>query len=120
VTEVETALERQLSAVLMRGRRKPRIVKLPADATLVEQGEPGSDLFLLLDGVLRAEVDGEPVAELGPGALLGERALLEHGTRTSTLRSVTPCTVAVAGADDIDRTALEALSEGHRREDAAT
>ena len=27
--------------------------------TLVEQGEPGSELFLLLDGVLGVEVDGD-------------------------------------------------------------
>jgi hypothetical protein len=65
-------------------------------------------------------VDGEPVAELGPGALLGERALLEHGRGRRRCGPSPPCTVAVAGADDIDRTALEALSEGHRREDAAT
>ena len=62
----------------------------------IEQGEEGDALFLLLDGVLRVEVDGEPVAELGPGALLGERAVLEGGRRTATLVAVTPCKVAVA------------------------
>src|SRR5206468_2736748 len=117
VTEIETALERELSTSIMRGGEKPKIRKLAAGDTLTEQGAAGTELFLLLDGVLTAEVDGEPVAELGPGAILGERAVLEGGTRTATLRAVTPCKVAVAGADQIDPTALAEVAEGHRRED---
>ncbi|MGH2833310.1 MAG: hypothetical protein ACRDK2_11105, partial [Solirubrobacteraceae bacterium] len=42
VTVVETALERQLSGQVMRGGEKPKISKLKAGATLVEQGEEGS------------------------------------------------------------------------------
>lgn len=117
VTEVETALERELSMQIMRGGRKPKRRKVKQSRTLVTQGESGDEMFLLLDGVLSVEVDGEVVAELGPGAVLGERAILEGGTRTSTLRALTACTVAVASADDIDREALEQLAAGHRRED---
>lgn len=117
VTEVETALERELSATIMRGGAKPKIRKLKEGRTLVEQGQPGDELYLLLDGVLSVEVDERPVAEVGPGVVLGERAILEGGERTSTLRAVTDCRVAVAEADAIDRTALAELSEGHRRED---
>jgi len=117
VTEVETALERSLSATVMRGGARPRIRKLREGDTLVEQGQPGTELFLLLDGVLEVEVDGQVLAQLGPGALVGERAVLEGGHRTSTLRAVTRCKVAVAGADDLDRDALTELSRGHRRED---
>ena len=58
-----------------------------------------------------------PLAELGPGALLGERAVLEGGRRTASLVAVTACKVAVASAADIDREALRELSEGHRREE---
>ena len=85
---------------------------------LVRQGEPGTDVYLLLDGVIRVERDGERLAEYGPGAMLGERAHLEGGTRTSTLVAVTPCRVASVDADQFDRQALEELSGGHRREDA--
>jgi len=72
---------------------------------------------VLLDGVLAVEVDGNALAEVGPGALLGERAVIEGGTRTATLRAVTPAKVAVAAADDIDMDALAQVSMGHRRED---
>jgi CRP-like cAMP-binding protein len=116
VTEVESALERELSRTLM-GGRKPKIKSLADGKKLVEQGQPGTDMFLLLDGVLRVDVDGEPLAELGPGAIIGERAALEGGTRTSTLTALTPCKVAVVSADEVDREALAQLAEGHRRED---
>lgn len=117
-TEVETALERQLSVSIMRDGRRPRIRKVVQGDALVQQGEHGDELFLLLDGVLAVEVDGERFAELGPGAVIGERALLEGGLRTSTLVAMTPCKVAVARAEELDPDALRELRESHRREDA--
>ena len=68
--------------------------------------------------MLVVEVDGEQLAELGPGAVFGERAALEGGTRTATLRAVTDCKVAVAPVDRIDTDKLAALASGHRREEA--
>ena len=118
VTAVETALERTLSVQLMHGAAKPAIRRLKADEVLVRQGEPGADIYLVLDGVLRVERDGERLAEYGPGAMLGERAHLEGGTRTSTLVAVTACRVASVDASQLDRSALEELAGGHRREDA--
>jgi len=116
VTVAETALERQLSANIMQAGKKPRLSRLKTGDALVNQGDPGDSLFLLLDGVLSVEVDGEKVAEVGPGALLGERAVLERGRRTATLRAVTPTKVAVAAVDQIDLAALAEVSKGHRRE----
>jgi hypothetical protein len=116
-TEVETALERQLSADLMQGAAKPRVIKVDAGTAIVEQGDPGEELFLVLDGVVRVEVDGERIAEYGPGSMHGERAVLEGGLRTSTVRAVTKCKLAVAKADQVDREALQQLSAGHRREE---
>jgi len=117
-TEVETALERQLSATVMQGGAKPKIRKCKAGAVVTEQGAEEDDLFLVLDGVVRVEVDGERIAEYGPGSMHGERAVLEGGRRTSTVRAVTACKLAVASADSVDRAALGELAAGHRREDA--
>ncbi len=118
VTAVETALERSLSVQLMHGAAKPAIRRLKAGDVLVRQGQPGADIYLVLDGVIRVERDGEQLAEYGPGAMLGERAHLEGGLRTSTLAAVTPCRVAAVDASQLDRSALEELAGGHRREDA--
>jgi Cyclic nucleotide-binding domain len=117
VTEVESALERSMSATIMQADAKPKIRTLAAEQLLAEQGSPGDELYLLLDGVISVEVDGEPLVEVGPGAILGERAILEEGLRTSTLRAVTAARVAVAAASQVDREALEELSALHRRED---
>ncbi len=118
VTEVESALERSLSTTIMQEGAKPTIRRIREGTVLVEQGRPGDELYLLLDGVLRVEVDGQALADLGPGALVGERALLEGGLRTSTLRAVTPCKLAVAAGDQIDPAMLAEVSLGHRREES--
>ena len=118
VTAVETALERRLSAQVMSAGEKPKIRKVKAGDALVRQGDPGNEVFLLLDGVLLVEKDGERLAEYGPGAMLGERAHLEGAGRTSSLIAVTPCRIASVDAAALDRTALDELSQGHRREHA--
>ena len=117
VTVAETALEREISTRIMQPGTRPRVKTVAPGRTLVEQGEPGASLFLLSDGVLDVEVDGEKLAEVGPGAILGERAVLEGGRRTATLRAVTPVKVAVAAADQVDVSALAEVSRGHRREE---
>ncbi|MEW6474521.1 MAG: cyclic nucleotide-binding domain-containing protein [Actinomycetota bacterium] len=117
VTAAETALERRLSTRIMQGAEAPMFRRLERGGVLVREGEEGDDLYLLLDGVLRVEAQGRRLAEIGPGALLGERAGLEGGRRTATLTAVTPCRVAVVQAGLLDRAELEAVSRGHRREE---
>jgi hypothetical protein len=117
VTEVESQVERALSTEIMRGGAKPEVRRLPAGTLLTRQGDPGDELYLVLDGVAVVEVDGRAVAELGPGAVVGERAILEEGLRTSTVRATTPLRVAVAGRAAIDVEKLRSLAQTHRRED---
>jgi hypothetical protein len=119
VTVVETALERSLSRQLMTGAAKPKIMKIDKGTSLVREGEKGSDVYLILDGVLRIEIGDERIAEYGPGALLGERAHLEGGARTSSIVAVTNARVASVPAESLDRSSLEELSTGHRREDTS-
>jgi hypothetical protein len=116
VTAAETALERRLSGMIMRGGPGPQVRTLPAGAVLTIQGEPGDEIFLLLDGVVAVDVDGTRLTEIGPGAVLGERAALEGGVRTATVVAVTPVRVAAARVDSLDPAALAELAQGHRRE----
>jgi CRP-like cAMP-binding protein len=73
-------------------------------------------MYVLLDGVLSVEVDGASVAQVGPGAVIGERALLEGGVRTATLRALTPSKVAAASGAELSPAMLSELAAGHRRE----
>src|SRR5438093_867579 len=115
-TAVESELERELSVSIMRSGAKLGRRSLGEGETLTEQGAEGNELYLLLDGVLAVEVDGQPVAEVGPGALLGERALLED-KRTATLRATTPARVVVVPAGAIEESAMQELAASHRREE---
>jgi Cyclic nucleotide-binding domain len=117
VTAVETALEQALSVQLMHGAARPKITQLQPGDELVRQGDFGQDIYLVLDGVIRVERDGTRLAEYGPGAMLGERAALEGGTRTSTLVAVTRCRVASVPAVQLDLSDLAELATGHRREE---
>ena len=117
VTAVETALERELSTKIMRGGGKPKFVTVSKGDALVRQGDAGDELFLLLDGVLRIDVDGTRIAEVGPGAILGERAVVEKGYRTSTLVAVTDCRVAAVAGDRVEPDLLKQLAETHKREE---
>jgi Cyclic nucleotide-binding domain len=115
ITQAESALERQISRWLMTATDTPARRTVDPGDVLVEQGEPSNDLYLLLDGVLGVEIDGDEVAEIGPGAVLGERAVLEGGQRTATLRARTRCRVAVVPAEMLDRGSLERLAASRER-----
>jgi len=116
VTAVETALERSLSSRMM-GGGKPKVKNLKKGTTIVAEGDPSDEVFLVLDGVVLVEAGGQRLAEYGPGAVLGERSGLEGGGRTATLVAVTPCRVASVPHGQLDRGELEELSKDHRREE---
>jgi hypothetical protein len=111
VTPAESELERELSASVMKSGAKLERRNLVEGDTLVREGDEGRDLFLILDGVLSVEQDGKPVAEVGPGAILGEKALLGDGRRTATLVATTNTRIAVIPPDAIDPEKLGELSE---------
>jgi hypothetical protein len=116
VAAVESALERSLSSAIMAGGTKPRIRTMSEGERLVRQGESGTEVFLILDGIFVVEVDDRQVAEIGPGAVVGERAALVNGTRTATLWARTPARVASVPNDALDPQALGSLAAMHRRE----
>jgi Cyclic nucleotide-binding domain len=90
VAEAETALERELSRVLLAGD-----TKLPR----------------------RKLGEGEQVAEMGPGTMLGEGASLEGGVRTAKLRALTSCRVVVIPSELVGDRELAVLATDRRRED---
>jgi hypothetical protein len=116
VTAAETELERELSRLVMRTAPSLERRQLNEGETLVEQDEPGKELFLLLDGMLDVEVNGDVVAQVGPGAILGVRASIEGGLRTATLRAATPCRAVVIPESVLDQAEIVAIASGQRRE----
>lgn len=70
-------------------------ITLRGGSTLTRQGDIGREAFVLLDGTVEVHRDDRPVAELGPGAVIGELALLDGGPRTATAVATTDVTVLV-------------------------
>jgi len=86
-------------------RAKP--VDIAAGDALIRQGEAASDLFILLDGLIEILLEhGDEVPErvcvLGPGACVGDMALLLGEPRTATARALRPCRAARLDAKDFD------------------
>ncbi|MGI9597971.1 MAG: cyclic nucleotide-binding domain-containing protein [Acidimicrobiales bacterium] len=112
----ESALERVLSTVIMQGEASPTLSEFEAGRPLMTQGEQAESVSLIVDGMVEIEVDGTVVGECGPGCVVGERAFLENGSRTATVRALSPVKVATVGPDTFGPDALVELRAMHRRE----
>jgi putative peptide zinc metalloprotease protein len=84
-------------------RLQPRSV--PANTVIVRQGDEGDSCFIIRSGevevVLQADGQERPIATLGPGALVGEAALLTAAPRNTTVRSLEPCELLVLQRKDL-------------------
>ena len=59
-------------------------------AELTDQGRPGQEAYVILDGRAGVYIGGAQKAEVGPGDLIGEMALIDHRPRIATVRALTP------------------------------
>ena len=78
------------------------------------QGEPGDDFYLVDTGRAGVAVDGEVVAEAGPGESFGEIALLRDVPRTATVTALTEL-----AAYALERDAFLDAVAGHAQSRAA-
>lgn len=79
-------------------------VTFPAGHVLIERGQIGGGLFAILDGNVVVEAQ-EGSLEFGPGAVIGERALLTAaGARAARVRATTDVRVLA-----IDRVKFERI-----------
>lgn len=65
-------------------------VDLPAGHVLMRQGDNGSQMFIILSGEALVERDGRELAKVGPGAVLGEMAIVAEGPRVATATLTKP------------------------------
>ncbi len=78
-----------------------------AGQMLIERGKPGTGLYLVREGHIVVEAP-EGTRELGPGSVVGERALLsEDGTRTARVRALTYGVVIAVDRAEVDRLCAE-------------
>ena len=65
-------------------------VDFPAGQALAQANDPGTGMFVIVDGSVIVEARGETVVELGPGEFVGELALfVPESTRVARVRAKT-------------------------------
>src|SRR5437867_2901352 len=70
-----------------------REVSFAAGERIIEEGAAGTCFFVIVEGKVEVLKRGRPVAELGPGAILGEMALFNQDLRTSEARCRERCSL---------------------------
>lgn len=65
------------------------VLDRPAGRTLMRQGEVGMEAMVIVTGRAQVERDGQVVDEIGPGAVVGEMALLSGRPRVATVTLLT-------------------------------
>jgi CRP-like cAMP-binding protein len=65
-------------------------VEAETGALLVDQGRVGQECYLILDGQAGVFANGEHIATVGPGMMVGEMALVEHRPRNASVVAETP------------------------------
>lgn len=82
---------------------------VPAGELFIEQGNIGNRAFLIESGrveIFMRDDKGRTVkiAEAGPGAIVGEMALLTGAQRSASIRTVTDAVLITISAKDIEET----------------
>ena len=61
----------------------------PADTEIIREGEEADAAYILVEGTVEVRQNGGPIAELGPGEIFGELALIVKGRRVASVVAVT-------------------------------
>ena len=67
------------------------LLRIEAGKVVFSEGDPGSVVFVVLDGKVELRVAGRLVETVGPGGILGEMALIEHAPRVATATAKVAC-----------------------------
>ena len=94
-------------------------IDVPAEWHLLNQGSYPDGFFVVLEGTVRIERNGDPIAELGPGEFFGEIALLEDNKRTATVATSTRVRAAVMDQADFFEMTAQIPAISKRITDAA-
>ncbi len=72
-------------------------VDIPDGKVITREGDIAHEMFLISSGKARVERGGRQVAEVGPGEIIGEMALISEGRRNATVTADGPVKAFVAG-----------------------
>jgi cAMP-dependent protein kinase regulator len=89
-----------------------RVEEVSGGQEIVRQGDLGQEAFVVARGLLAVVrhqgADETQLAQLGPGAMFGEMALLSESPRSASVVSKEPTQLLVLSRDEIERAARDA------------
>lgn len=71
----------------------PDLIYLPSGKVLIEEGKPGHNMFVLLNGAVDITFKGHPIDHLEAGTIVGEMAMVDDHPRSATVTTATDCCV---------------------------
>jgi CRP/FNR family transcriptional regulator, cyclic AMP receptor protein len=78
-------------------------VSVPDGKELVREGDYSYDVLAIEEGTASVERNGDHVADLGPGDVVGEMGVLERSQRSATVRATSPMLLVTLTGWDIRR-----------------
>jgi len=89
-------------------------VEVSKGKVLVEEGKPGHEFFLILDGTASVKRGKKEIAKLGKGQYFGELALLDRGPRSASVVAASDLDVLVLGQREFAGVIDEVPSMAHK------
>ncbi|MEO5653801.1 MAG: cyclic nucleotide-binding domain-containing protein [Marmoricola sp.] len=89
LNRLESLTNEDLKTVLAKGRQ----VHLPANWSLIWEKTPADKAYLIVEGTVSVRKNGNEIAQLGPGDVIGEMAVVGHKLRSASVVSTSPLEV---------------------------
>jgi CRP/FNR family cyclic AMP-dependent transcriptional regulator len=65
-------------------------VRVPEGWSPIWEKTPADKAYIVLDGKVSVRQHGDEIAQLGPGDIVGEAAIVNHSLRTASIVALTP------------------------------
>jgi serine/threonine protein phosphatase PrpC len=78
-----------------------RTQAFPAGAMIVREGEPGGDLYVIMQGSVSIVQGGLPISSVVEGGHFGEMGLVDAAPRSASVRAIEPVRAMVIARDDL-------------------
>lgn len=91
VPKASAAVDPKHLAELAEGLSDDAPIHYDRGRTIVEEGQTGLRMYVVLEGEVTISIGGSAVERLGPGGVFGELALLEQSPRLASVTADTDC-----------------------------
>ena len=93
----------EIAKISASGRR----TKLPEGWAPISERTGADKAYIILNGTVSVRSHGTEVAQLGPGDIVGETAIMKHSLRTASIVALTPLELIHFTAEQLEQLAKD-------------